>query len=93
MIVLTVGTGAILFFVAMLIFFWEGARRTRSRHHRSELWDTVVFGNWATQLVTICSARVRVKMIFQIGFVAAEMAAAIRETSGSRFCDTAMLSI
>ncbi|RKK73659.1 hypothetical protein BFJ69_g9101 [Fusarium oxysporum] len=55
--------------------------------------DDIVFNGWATQLVTICSAGIRVSIGFQIGLAAAAMAAVILETSGSRFCDTAMLSI
>ncbi|RSL80075.1 hypothetical protein CEP51_006866 [Fusarium floridanum] len=93
MIVLTVGTAAILFCVTLLIFLWEGARRARSGRPRTEFWDTIVFDNWTTQLVTICSAGIRVSMGFQIGLAAAAMAAVILETAGSRFCDTAMLSI
>ncbi|RSM08771.1 hypothetical protein CEP52_004462 [Fusarium oligoseptatum] len=93
MIVLTVGTAAILFCVALLIFLWEGARRARGGRPRTEFWDTIVFDNWTTQLVTICSAGIRVSMGFQIGLAAAAMAAVILETAGSRFCDTAMLSI
>ncbi|KAM0425410.1 hypothetical protein ACHAPT_009467 [Fusarium lateritium] len=93
LIVLTVGTGAILFCLALLIFLWGGAHMARSRHHRTEFWDDIVFNNWSTQLVTICSAGIRVSMGFQIGLAAAAMAAVILETAGSRFCDTAMLSI
>ena len=52
-----------------------------------------MFNEWATRLVTICSAVIRVSMEFQIGFAAAAMAAVILETSGSHFVDTAMLSI
>ncbi|KAH7176048.1 hypothetical protein EDB81DRAFT_632868 [Dactylonectria macrodidyma] len=91
--VLTVGTGVILFAVALLVFLWEGADRARSRHPRAGFWDDVVFDDWSTRLVTICSAAIRVSMGFQIGLAAAAMAAVILETTGSRFSDTAMLSI
>ncbi|KAJ3535624.1 hypothetical protein NM208_g7061 [Fusarium decemcellulare] len=74
-LVLTVGTGVIVFAVALLIFLWE-----------------VPTGR-GTILVTICSAAIRVSMGFQIGLAAAAMAAVILETTGSRFSDTAMLSI
>ncbi|RKL03346.1 hypothetical protein BFJ70_g17288 [Fusarium oxysporum] len=93
MVILTVGTGVILFSVALLIFLWQGADRARSRHHRAEFWDNIVFKEWSTRLVTICSAAIRVSMGFQIGLAAAAMAAVILETTGSRFSDTAMLSI
>ncbi|KAK2669926.1 hypothetical protein RAB80_014063 [Fusarium oxysporum f. sp. vasinfectum] len=93
MIILTVGTGVILFSVALLIVLWQGADKARSRHHRAEFWDKIVFDDWSTRLVTICSAAIRVSMGFQIGLAAAAMAAVILETTGSCFSDTAMLSI
>ncbi|WAO96087.1 Hypothetical protein NCS54_01374900 [Fusarium falciforme] len=93
MVILTVGTGVSLFSVALLIFLWQGADGARSRHHRAEFWDNIVFDDWSTRLVTICSAAIRVSMGFQIGLAAAAMAAVILETTGSRFSDTAMLSI
>ncbi|KAF4996676.1 hypothetical protein FDECE_12328 [Fusarium decemcellulare] len=92
-LVLTVGTGVIVFSVALLIFLWEGASRARNHRRRAEFWDDIVFNDWSTQLVTICSAAIRVSMGFQIGLAAAAMAAVILETTGSRFSDTAMLSI
>lgn len=92
-ITLTFGTGVTFFCTALLIFLWNGADRARSGHHRAKFWDDIVFNGWATQLVTICSAGIRVSIGFQIGLAAAAMAAVILETSGSRFCDTAMLSI
>ncbi|KAJ4244575.1 hypothetical protein NW762_014431 [Fusarium torreyae] len=92
-LVLTVGTGVTLFCTSLLIFLWNGADRARSGYHRAEFWDDIVFNGWATQLVTICSAGIRVSIGFQIGLAAAAMAAVILETAGSRFCDTAMLSI
>ncbi|KAL6922274.1 hypothetical protein ACHAPO_010109 [Fusarium lateritium] len=92
-LILGVGTAAILFSVALLIFLYKGADKARNRDPRSEFWDLIVFNEWATRLVTICSAVIRVSMGFQIGFAAAAMAAVILETSGSRFVDTAMLSI
>ncbi|KAH7003096.1 hypothetical protein EDB82DRAFT_564254 [Fusarium venenatum] len=92
-IILGVGTAAILLSGALLIFLYKGADKARNRDPRSEFWDLIVFNEWATRLVTICSAIIRVSMGFQIGFAAAAMAAVILETSGSRFVDTAMLSI
>ncbi|KAL4724600.1 hypothetical protein ACLX1H_008042 [Fusarium chlamydosporum] len=92
-LILAVGTGAILLSVALLVFLYQGADKARNRYPRSEFWDEIVFNEWATRLVTICSAVIRVSMGFQIGFAAAAMAAVILETSGSRFVDTAMLSI
>lgn len=92
-LILTVGTGVILFCTALLVFLWNGAERARSGHHRAQFWDDIVFGGWTTRLITICSAGIRVSIGFQIGLAAAAMAAVILETSGSRFCDTAMLSI
>ncbi|RGP70107.1 hypothetical protein FSPOR_4219 [Fusarium sporotrichioides] len=92
-LILAAGTGAILFSIALLIFLYKGADKARNRDPRSEFWDMIVFNEWATRLVTICSAVIRVSMGFQIGFAAAAMAAVILETSGSRFVDTAMLSI
>jgi hypothetical protein len=92
-LVLTVGTGAILLSVALLIFLYQGADRARDHDSRAEFWDDIVFNDWSTRLVTICSAAIRVSMGFQIGLAAAAMAAVILETSGSRFSDTAMLSI
>ncbi|CAG7559471.1 unnamed protein product [Fusarium equiseti] len=92
-LILTVGTGAILLSVALLIFLYQGADKARNRYPRSEFWDQIVFNEWATRLVTICSAVIRVSMGFQIGFAAAAMAAVILETSGCHFVDTAMLSI
>ena len=53
-------TSAILSCVTILVVLWEDARRVSSCQHRIEFWDTVVFGNWATRLVTICSACVRI---------------------------------
>ncbi|OBS29457.1 hypothetical protein FPOA_03393 [Fusarium poae] len=92
-LILAIGTGAILLSVALLIFLYKGADKARNRDPRSEFWDLIVFNEGATRLVTICSAVIRVSMGFQIGFAAAAMAAVILETSGSRFVDTAMLSI
>ncbi|KAM5365895.1 hypothetical protein ACJZ2D_010809 [Fusarium nematophilum] len=79
MVIFTVGTG--------------GADGARGRYHRAEFWNNIVFDDWSTRLVTICSAATRVSMGFQIGLAAAAMAAVILETTGSRFSDTAMLSI
>lgn len=42
MIILTFGTGVILFSVALLIVLWQVADKARSRHHRAELWDKIV---------------------------------------------------
>ncbi|KAF4952295.1 hypothetical protein FSARC_12683 [Fusarium sarcochroum] len=92
-VVLTAGTGVILFSVALLIFLWHGADGARRSHDRAEFWDRIVFGDWSTRLVTICSAAIRVSMGFQIGLAAAAMASVILETTGSRISDIAMLSI
>ncbi|RGP81452.1 hypothetical protein FLONG3_597 [Fusarium longipes] len=92
-IILSVGTGAILLSISLLVFLYQGADKARNRYPRSEFWDEIVFNEWSTRLVTICSAVIRVSMGFQIGFAAAAMAAVILETSGSRFVDIAMLSI
>ncbi|KAF4454839.1 hypothetical protein F53441_2709 [Fusarium austroafricanum] len=83
-VILVAGTAAILISVALLVFLWQGAEKARKRYPRSEHWDAIVFDDWPTRLVTICSAVIRVLMGFQIGFVAAAMAAVILETSGSR---------
>ncbi|WKT42185.1 hypothetical protein QSH57_007021 [Fusarium oxysporum f. sp. vasinfectum] len=42
MIILTFGTGVILFSVALLIVLWQVADKARSRHHRAEFWDKIV---------------------------------------------------
>ncbi|KAF4337436.1 hypothetical protein FBEOM_8684 [Fusarium beomiforme] len=77
----------------LLLYLWQGAEKARNRQTRGEVWDKIVFDGYATQVVTICSAGIRVSMAFQIGLTAASMAAVILETAGSRLSDLARLSI
>ncbi|KAM0417466.1 hypothetical protein ACHAPT_012528 [Fusarium lateritium] len=91
---LVAGTAVILSSCAILILLWRGAESARHRHDPEfKLWRTIIFGGWASRLVTICSAAIRVAMGLQVGLIAAAMAAVMFETSGARFHDTAVLSI
>ncbi|KAM0439724.1 hypothetical protein ACHAPT_000818 [Fusarium lateritium] len=89
---LVLGTIVILASIAILIFLWRGAQLAE---HREEpvLWQTIVFRGWAPQVVTICSAAIRIAMAFQGGFVVAAVAAIMLETSGVSLVDTAILSV
>ncbi|KAF4437683.1 hypothetical protein F53441_12973 [Fusarium austroafricanum] len=93
MTILVLGTLVILASCAILVYLWQGAQQARDRQARGKEWDRIVFEGYATQVVTICSAAIRLTMAFQIGLSAAAMAAVILETSGSRLSDLARLSV
>ncbi|RSL49311.1 hypothetical protein CEP54_012493 [Fusarium duplospermum] len=86
------GTMAILASLTILVFLWQGAQLAE---HRQEpvFWKTIVFHGWAPQVVTICSAAIRIVMTLQNGFVVAAVAAIMLETSGVSLVVTAMLSV
>jgi hypothetical protein len=93
MTIILVGTVVILASCALLAYLWQGAEKARNRQPRGKEWDRIVFDNYATQVVTLCSAAIRVSMAFQIGLAAASMAAIVLETTGSRLSDLARLSV
>jgi len=57
------------------------------------MWDMIVVDGYATRVVTLCSAAIRVSIAFQSGLLAAAMAAFILETTGSRLSNLASFSI
>ncbi|KAJ4316893.1 hypothetical protein N0V84_007617 [Fusarium piperis] len=86
------GTAVILASLAILVFLWQGAQLAE-RRQEPVFWQTIVFHGWAPQVVTICSAAIRIAMSLQNGFVVAAVAAIMLETSGASLVDTAMLSV
>ncbi|KAI8722247.1 hypothetical protein NCS52_00368200 [Fusarium sp. LHS14.1] len=91
-VAMTLGTLVIFASLAILVFLWQGAQLAKRRQEPA-LWQTVVFRGWAPQVVTICSAAIRIVMGLQNGFVIAAVAAIMLETSGASLVDTAMLSV
>lgn len=91
--ILGLGTLVILVACALLVYLWQGAEKARNRQPQGKVWDRIVFDGYATRLVTICSAAIRISMGFQIGLLGAAMAAIILETSGCRLSDLATLSL
>ncbi|RMJ14456.1 hypothetical protein CDV36_005881 [Fusarium kuroshium] len=86
------GTMATLASLSILLFLWQGAQLAE-RRQEPIFWKTIVFHGWAPQVVTICSAAIRIVMTLQNGFVVAAVAAIMLETSGASLVDTAMLSV
>ncbi|KAH7271450.1 hypothetical protein B0J15DRAFT_576457 [Fusarium solani] len=86
------GTMMIFASLAILVFLWQGAQLAE-RRQEPIFWQTIVFHGWAPQVVTICSAAIRIVMTLQNGFVVAAVAAIMLETSGASLVDTAMLSV
>ncbi|KAF4970352.1 hypothetical protein FSARC_2608 [Fusarium sarcochroum] len=93
LLVLVLGTAVILVSSSILVFLWVGAQGARDRRRQTALWNHIVFHDWFTRVVTICSATIRISLAFQIGFITAATAAIIIERSGSKFCDIAIVSI
>ncbi|KAH6951299.1 hypothetical protein DER45DRAFT_576173 [Fusarium avenaceum] len=91
--ILGLGTLVILVACALLVCLWQGAEKARNRQPQGKVWDKIVFDGYAAQLVTICSAAIRISMGFQIGLLGAAMAAIILETSGCQLSDLAKLSL
>lgn len=86
------GTMVVLASLAILVFLWHGAQLAK-RRQEPVFWQTIVFHGWAPQVVTICSAAIRIVMALQTGFVVAAVAAIMLETSGVSLVDTAVLSV
>lgn len=91
--VLVLGSAVILVSSAILVFFWAGAENARNRRRHPKFWNGIVFNDWSTRVVTICSATIRISLAFQIGFITAAMSAIMLEASRCRFRDLATLSI
>ncbi|EYB29050.1 hypothetical protein FG05_11071 [Fusarium graminearum] len=91
--IIGLGTVIMLASCAFLVYIWYGASLARQRLPRPEVWDSIVFEGYAARAVTLCSAAIRVAMGFQIGLLAAAMAAIILETTGTRLSDLASLSM
>ncbi|KAJ4112139.1 hypothetical protein NW768_011718 [Fusarium equiseti] len=70
-----------------------GSMRARDRRSRGEMWDMIVVDGYAARVITLCSAAIRVAIVFQTGLLAALMAAFILETTGSRLSNLASFSI
>ncbi|KAL2689617.1 hypothetical protein Neosp_003675 [[Neocosmospora] mangrovei] len=87
---ITFGTLVMFASLAILVFLWQGAQLAKRRQELA-LWQTVVFRGWAPQVVTICSAAIRIVMGLQNSFVVAAVAAIMLETSGASLVDTAIL--
>lgn len=86
------GTLTILASCSVLLYLWQGAKASKNRTE-PRFWQTIVFEGWATRLVTICSAAIRVAITFQIGLLIAAIAALVLESGSARFSDLALLSI
>ncbi|EEU36365.1 uncharacterized protein NECHADRAFT_52602 [Fusarium vanettenii 77-13-4] len=93
LLVLVLGSAAILVSSAILVFLWAGAENSRNRRRYPKFWDGIVFNDWSTRVVTICSAIIRISLTFQIGFITAAMSAIMLEASRCRFRDLATLSL
>ncbi|KAF5696262.1 hypothetical protein FGLOB1_13654 [Fusarium globosum] len=93
LITLMAGTLVILASCAILVFLWKGAQTARDRGEPAKFWQTIVFRDMATKVITICSAAIRVSIGLHISLVAAAVAALMLETTGTRFCDIAAVSI
>ncbi|RGP69559.1 hypothetical protein FSPOR_4663 [Fusarium sporotrichioides] len=91
--ILGLGTVVILASCAFLVYLWYGAYLARKQLPRPEFWDSIIFSNHTAQVVTLCSAATRTAMDFQIGLLAASMAAIILETTGARLSDLVSLSL
>ncbi|KAM0492351.1 hypothetical protein ACHAP8_010038 [Fusarium lateritium] len=91
--IIGLGTVVMLAASAFLVFIWYGAALARWQLPRPKLWDSIVFDDNAARVVTLCSAAIRVAMDFQIGLLAASMAAIIIETTGTRLSDLVSLSL
>ncbi|KAI8712838.1 hypothetical protein NCS52_01383200 [Fusarium sp. LHS14.1] len=90
---LVLGSAAIFVSSAILVFLWAGAENARNRRRQPKFWDSIVFDDWSTRVVTICSAIIRISLTFQIGFITAAMSAIMLEASRCRFRDLATLSL
>ncbi|RSM03321.1 hypothetical protein CEP52_007446 [Fusarium oligoseptatum] len=93
LLVLVLGSAVIFISSAILVFLWTGADDARNRRRQPKFWNDIVFRDWSTRVVTICSAVIRISLAFQIGFITAAMSAVMLETSRCRFRDLATLSI
>lgn len=93
LITLMAGTLVIFASCAILVFLWKGAQTVRDRGEPAKFWKTIVFRDMATKVITICSAAIRVSIGLHISLVAAAVAALMLETTGTRFCDIAAVSI
>lgn len=92
-VVLSLGTVAILLAVAFLAFIWTVANNITTGGDFPVLWRLIVEARWASQVVTLCSIVIRVAAAAQLCVFAAVVAALILERVGASTEDLPLLSM
>jgi hypothetical protein len=83
--VLTVFLGfpLLLLAVTLLAVFWHESMKAINGGEPNIYWLRIVNAGWAAQLVTVCTASIRVVVAFQAGLATAMVAAIALETTGA----------
>ncbi|KAL6710523.1 hypothetical protein ACN47E_008571 [Coniothyrium glycines] len=92
-VVLLLGTVAILLAVAFLAFVWTVANNNTDGGHLPPLWRMIVERQWVSRVVTLCSIVIRVAAAAQLCVFAAIVAALILERVGASTEDLPLLSM
>lgn len=81
--VLGLGTLLIAAAVVLLSYFWQMSIRARDGEvAHSQLWSRIVFSNWASRVVTITAALLRICLALQMGVFTAMTASLMIERAG-----------
>ncbi|KAK2018749.1 hypothetical protein LZ32DRAFT_599017 [Colletotrichum eremochloae] len=81
--ILGLGTLLIAGAVVLLSYFWQMSIRARDGEvTHSQLWNRIVFSNWASRVVTVTAALLRVCLSLQMGVFTAMAASLMIERAG-----------
>ena len=92
-LVLALGTIAILLSIAFLAFVWDVSIYRSTRMHKSSLWVAIVRSEWTARVVTLTTVVIRTATAAQLCVFAAIMAALILERTGTTATDFPTLSM
>ena len=93
LLILCLGTAAIITATTLLALLWHGAERAIDLADPGQPWRYIVNRGWAPIVVTVCSAAIRTAMSLQAGVAMSMAASVLLERRHVKLGDSVFLSI
>ena len=92
LLILALGTICICTAIGILTFLWANAMTAPNDLESGTTWRYIVFQGWATRVVTLCAAVIRMAMLSQAGLTSSMIASILLEDFEVQLWDVPLLS-
>lgn len=93
LLILALGTSCIGIAIGMLTFLWANSMTAPDDLKSGTFWRYIVFQGWATRVVTLCAAVIRLVIVSQAGLITSMIASILLEKVGVQLWAVPLLAL